>query len=248
MGFPPPAIHFGSIPANFTLFDSVNPRGSGGDTRRNRAFLSVSRLSPEKGLDTLISAYATYRQEVSDPWELWIAGTGDVTIPEAAGIRVLGFLWPAEVSEMMHSASALVLASSFEPWGVVLQEGALAGLPLIATEDCGGVGSMLHNGVNGVVVRSNDVPGLARALRDIASASPTRWAALSSAGQVIARRATPTTWVASLEWIRERTLPGHEQESVSRGDFWNLARRSAARGRMDSDPRPHHPASDGRDS
>jgi glycosyltransferase involved in cell wall biosynthesis len=195
MGFSPERIYYGSIPANDGRF-----RADEG-TSRTPGFLSVSRLAPEKEIHLLLHAYKTYRQSVADPWPLRIVGTGPVTIPRTDGVTALGHQPPGTVADEMHRATCFVLASSYEPWGVVFHEAALSGLPIIATDDCGAVGSFVLNGQNAWVVRSRDSTALTNALRLATLSSEHQLANMSRASVTIAARSTRSTWVAVLELI-----------------------------------------------
>src|SRR6185503_17867362 len=61
------------------------------------------------------------------------------------------------------------LPSRSEPWGMVLNEAAAAGLPLVATEAAGGGYDLIEQGVNGYRVPVDDPAALADALRKVAA-------------------------------------------------------------------------------
>ena len=132
-----------------------------------RRFLFAGRFAQEKGLVTLMQAYATYRSSVTDPWPLTCAGAG----PEAhrlngiPGVTDAGFMQPSDLIELFGSHGAFVLPSHFEPWGVVIAEAAAAGLPVVCTSACGAAADVVRPYYNGVVVPERDVAALARALR-----------------------------------------------------------------------------------
>jgi glycosyltransferase involved in cell wall biosynthesis len=64
----------------------------------------------------------------------------------------LGFIQPAKIPKLMQRARCLVLPSLWEPWGVVIQEAAAAGLPVIATHSCGASVAFLRDGINGYII------------------------------------------------------------------------------------------------
>jgi glycosyltransferase involved in cell wall biosynthesis len=124
---------------------------------REPSFLFVGRLTFEKGIEILIAAYHMYRQECEFPWDLKIAGVGNLRylLNDKPGVKELGFVQPADLPDLMRTARALVCPSIREPWGVVIHEGAAAGLPIIATNSCGATSSFVRDGINGIIVPPN---------------------------------------------------------------------------------------------
>jgi glycosyltransferase involved in cell wall biosynthesis len=211
MGFARSEVFYGALPCNYPVF-------AGDSQTYGRAFLTACRLSPEKGLDILLTAYRRYRQEVEDPWELWIAGTGSKEIPPQAGIRMLGFLNASELAGHMKQAGAFVLASTFEPWGLVIQEAAVSGRPIIATDECGAVGTFLVDGVNGRTVRAGSDLDLYVALREIASMREDELALLGERSRILGARSTPETLVGVVELVASKWSAGRLGKGVSTRD------------------------------
>jgi glycosyltransferase involved in cell wall biosynthesis len=150
LGFAPDAIHRGFYSADL---DEFLPDSKGEDRGGGSAFVFVGRLVPEKGLDCLISAYLAYRDHVSDPWPLVVAGTGPMAdaIRQTEGVEWLGFVQPGHLSAVLRSARALVLPSRFEPWGVVVHEAAAAGLSLVVSRAVGAGDEFVLHHDNGYV-------------------------------------------------------------------------------------------------
>jgi glycosyltransferase involved in cell wall biosynthesis len=132
-----------------------------------RQFLFIGRYVPQKDLATLAAGYARYRQLVDDPWGLTCCGDGPDggLIAGQPGITDIGFKPPAELPEVLRNHGAFVMASRFEPWGVVIAEAAASGLPLVCTTACGAGVDLLKPYYNGLIVAPRDVEGLARAMR-----------------------------------------------------------------------------------
>jgi glycosyltransferase involved in cell wall biosynthesis len=132
-----------------------------------RRFLYVGRYAQEKGIDTLLEAYARYRQSVSDPWPLGCCGGGvlEPMLKGREGVENFGFRQPAELHDVMRKHGAFVLASHFDPWPLVVVEAAAAGLPIICTEACGSSVEMVRPYYNGIPVATADAQSLADALR-----------------------------------------------------------------------------------
>jgi glycosyltransferase involved in cell wall biosynthesis len=126
--------------------------GSGGASSA-RAFVFVGRLVPEKGVSTLVEAYRSYRRSVSDPFGLIVAGTGPLAqeLEDEDGVEALGFVPPTALPAVLGRASALVLPSRFEPWGVVVHEATCGGLAVITTRHVGAADDLVVHGRNGFV-------------------------------------------------------------------------------------------------
>lgn len=112
----------------------------------------VGRVSQEKGVHLLCDAVAAqparYRLDVLG------AGTQLAGLEARHGdvpIRFHGRVEPQRRDALLKEAHALVVPSLWnEPFGRVIQEGFLAGLPVIAA-DVGAMGSLVRHGVDGIV-------------------------------------------------------------------------------------------------
>jgi glycosyltransferase involved in cell wall biosynthesis len=158
-------------------------------------FLYVGRLEPEKGLDVLIRAMGDV------PGQLVLIGSGSLE-PElraAAGeaIRIVGQLTRDELVPWYATADALVLPSRSEPWGMVLNEGAAAGLPLVSTDAAGAAHDLIEPGGNGFRVPADDVAALAVALRALAT-DPELRQVFGERSREVAERFRPEVWAAAV--------------------------------------------------
>ena len=111
---------------------------------RRRGFLYVGRYSPEKRVDLVRSAYARYR-ELGGAWELDEYGQGG------------RFATAAEMPGVYAGHAALLLASAFDPWPLVMLEAKWAGLEVIASDRCGNGRELVAR-----VVPYGDVEAMAR--------------------------------------------------------------------------------------
>jgi glycosyltransferase involved in cell wall biosynthesis len=137
------------------------------------AVLSIARLAPEKGLDTLVRAVAA----ASDPrLVLVLAGSGaererlDALAAEL-GVRLV-FLpdvpWE-RIVERFAIADVFALLSRHEPWGVVVNEAAACGLPLVVSDRVGAAFDLVVNGRNGWIVPADDPTAAGEAIRALAT-------------------------------------------------------------------------------
>jgi glycosyltransferase involved in cell wall biosynthesis len=145
------------------------------------AVLSVGRLAPEKGLDTLIRAAAAARvPELA----VVIAGSGPEharleQLAASLGVRLvlLGDSPWERMVERYVAADVFALLSEREPWGVVVNEAAACGLPLVLSDRVGAAFDLLRDGENGVLVPAGDVESAASAVRRLAQDPAARAAA-----------------------------------------------------------------------
>lgn len=131
-----------------------------------RQFLFVGRYVDQKDLPTLVKAYAAYRQQVSDPWGLTCHGEGPEGrhLKGVAGVTDGGYIQPPQLPAIFERHGAFVLASHFEPWGVVIAEAAAAGLPVICTSACGASLDVVRNYYNGIITPPSDSHALTQAM------------------------------------------------------------------------------------
>lgn len=153
------------------------------------AVLSVARLVPEKGLDTLVRAAAA----TAAPIVLVLAGEGPERerldeLAQALGVRLVfaGDVDWRRIHELYAVADAFALLSRHEPWGVVVNEAAASGLPLVLSEHVGAAPDLLHDAENGFLVPVDDVAAAATALDTLAADPGLRAAAGSASSRVAA--------------------------------------------------------------
>ncbi len=140
-------------------------------------FLNVGRMDDNKGQAVLIKAFADRFK--GDPHvQLRIAGAGPLRRPLeelanqlgiSAQVVFLGGLDQPQVIPEMQQADAVVVASQYETFGVVLIEALACGKPIISTA-CGGPESIV-NRQNGLLVPVNDVSALGGALAQMVQTS-----------------------------------------------------------------------------
>ncbi|AFY82264.1 glycosyltransferase [Oscillatoria acuminata] len=120
--------------------------------------LFVGRLSPEKGLDTLLAAWETLGDRIG----LKIIGDGPLapTVEEAA-TRIPGVEWMGRQSQdqlqsLMKNAQVLIFPSVwYETFGLVVIEAYAAGVPVIAS-NLGTMSLLIDPGRTGLLFRAGD--------------------------------------------------------------------------------------------
>ena len=144
-------------------------------------FLFVGNLVPFKGISDLIEALSILPKDKNffcifvGPEEPSHKTGGTIKyFTELAmrhgvqeRVRFLGPLGPADLAEIYWAADAVLLPTHKDCFPKVLVEGALAGKPLVTTDACGAIGTMVIDGVNGFVVKAGDVQGLSKTIRQL---------------------------------------------------------------------------------
>ncbi len=133
-------------------------------------FLTTSRLVPLKRIDILIEALIIAR--LNAPAKLLVIGKGPdrqrlVELVGAAGLEdAVEFLgWVPEPRYLMAKATAFVLASDEEGFGMVLGEAVSTGCPVITTDARGGGPAFVtENGTSGLLVPRGAVEELSKAM------------------------------------------------------------------------------------
>lgn len=163
---------------------------------REKSFLFVGRLVPDKGIDVLASAYRLYRSSTPTPWPLRVCGAGPEAerLADLDGVEFLGFVQPRDLPTLMWRSSAALCPSRFEPWGVVVHEAAAAGMILVCSEAVGAGPHLCVEGYNGYVVPTDNATALARALSYITDASDARRAEMSAASVCLSKQLSPGKW------------------------------------------------------
>jgi glycosyltransferase involved in cell wall biosynthesis len=131
--------------------------------------VTVARLAPEKGIDTLLRAAAQAGVAVL------VVGDGPeranlVRLASERGVTAAFRSLPWEqVVEAYAAADVFALLSRREPWGVVVNEAAACGLPLVLSDRVGAARDLLQDGENGVLVPADDEEAAAAALGRLAA-------------------------------------------------------------------------------
>jgi glycosyltransferase involved in cell wall biosynthesis len=161
-----------------------------------RRIVYSGRLADVKRVDLLVDAFATVAGDRPD-WDLLVVGDGPLRealagrIPPALRGRVTwtGFLDDQEtISALYKSCDVLVLPSEYEPWAVVINEAAAAGLAIVASDVVGAAAELVRDGVNGRTFPAGDGAALTAALRDVTApdvTAPDRADAMKAASAAV---------------------------------------------------------------
>jgi glycosyltransferase involved in cell wall biosynthesis len=142
-------------------------------------FLASARFVEKKNLPGLLEAYARYRGLCgAAAWSLVLLGDGQLRPEleqkrEALGLRdhvlLPGFRQYHELPAFYGLAGAFIHASTIEPWGLVVNEAAASGLPLLVSDRCGCVPELMQDGVNGFTFDPRNISELAEKMKTISA-------------------------------------------------------------------------------
>ncbi|HEX8639926.1 MAG TPA: glycosyltransferase family 4 protein [Allosphingosinicella sp.] len=192
-----PAIRAG-FPRSIRERMEVVPNPVGIDDRRRAdvagegpsgpTVLAVGRLEAQKDHATLISAFARLAAGFPN-WRLRIVGEGSLRPELEAQVARLGLgervALPGatpRIEDEYVGAQLFAMPSSYESFGLATAEALSHGLPVVGFADCPGTNELIRNGVNGLLVASEERDkALAQALAEL-MASPELRLRLGAAG------------------------------------------------------------------
>jgi glycosyltransferase involved in cell wall biosynthesis len=181
--------------------------------------VAVGRLQREKGHDLLIEAFAAVAHDFPK-WRLTILGEGPERDALAALARARGIGervslpgWTDRPEDVLAGAELFVMASRYEGFPNALLEAMGVGLPVISTA-CGGAEELIENGTSGRVVKLDDPPALAAALREL-MADPTLRRRFGAAAQRAAHRYTPAAVFRLWDEILRLPCPAKRDDAKS---------------------------------
>jgi GalNAc-alpha-(1->4)-GalNAc-alpha-(1->3)-diNAcBac-PP-undecaprenol alpha-1,4-N-acetyl-D-galactosaminyltransferase len=192
------ALRLQGIKAIYVIPNPVNPIRNGSEHTSSRhgsshIIVAMGRLVRQKGFDILIEAFGRCAAKHSN-WSLVILGEG----PEraslqtiAAGLGIADRVSLAgqcqEPATILKGADLFVLSSRYEGFPNALLEAMACKLAVISTDCPSGPRDIIRNGVDGVLVPSNDVTALADAMDRLMANSDERRRLGTGALEVIER-------------------------------------------------------------
>jgi glycosyltransferase involved in cell wall biosynthesis len=205
--------------------DAFTPRGPVAARGDRPRIVSVGRLVPRKGFETLVRAMVRIPAA-----ELVIVGGPHITeltndpqarqlqrlageIGVADRVRLLGGVTRAEMPALLRSADVVACTPWYEPFGIVPLEAMACGVPVVATA-VGGIRDTVVDGGTGRLVPPKDPDALGDALATLIC-DGRRGRALGKAGRERARaRYTWDRVAADTERIYEKVSPARREVST----------------------------------
>jgi 1,2-diacylglycerol 3-alpha-glucosyltransferase len=186
-----------------------------------RYFLYVGRFAPEKNLQRLLEAHELYLSRCANGWPLVIIGDGPQRVElERAVARkhservVLRSFQQARVLPTYYAlAQCFILASTVDPWGLVVNEAMACGLPVLVSRLCGSGFDLVDEGQNGYRFDPYDTLALANLMSKISSLSSLEHRRMSIHSQKIVASFCPEVWATKLTECVEFTA--HSKSSLN---------------------------------
>lgn len=168
LGFQDLNIQTGLYCANSAEFESIWAKRQ--SAKRQKKLLYVGRYIDVKGIRELWSAFKKIAVDHPD-WSLHCIGTGQLWDSKAIHPQIIhhGFVQPGDLGPHLENAAAFVMPSIHEPWGVVLHEMAISGLPLLVSNQVASAELFLKESVNGFTFATDEIEP---ALRKFIKLSP----------------------------------------------------------------------------
>lgn len=161
----------------------------------DRAFLYVGRFVEKKNLERLLEGYALYVAEAGGKARrLRLVGAGPLEshlrrradqLGVAGRVDFLGFRTSAEVSGALADGLALLLVSTVEQWGLVVNEALAVGLAVIIAHPVGARDLLVRNLVNGFTVGPRSPETMAAAMLEMCR-NEAGWRAMVAESQAMA--------------------------------------------------------------
>jgi glycosyltransferase involved in cell wall biosynthesis len=152
-----------------TVHDMGGPKADLGST----TILAAGRLTPQKGFDFLIPAFARVHAEHPD-WHLRICGKGRLKeslerrVAEHGMEGAITLAGPSDdIPGEMAAASIYVLSSRFEGFPLVLIEAMSKGMAVVSFDCPTGPADVIEDHRNGLLIPPNDVDGLAAGIAEM---------------------------------------------------------------------------------
>jgi len=203
LGFTEDRIFKGLYCADVNLFKTFYVQSGKANQVIPRRFLFVGRYIEQKGIQSLFDAYSNYRKQVDNPWELWSVGTGAMydARPEIEGLRHWGFVQPEQLGDIIRHTGIFVLPSHYEPWGVVVQEYAVSGFPLICSNRVMAHTQFLQPNANGWLFAAGDSRALTDLMIKAHLCSDAQLSVMSEKSHALGLSHTPDIWAQTLNHL-----------------------------------------------
>lgn len=122
---------------------------------RPKTLLCIARFSEEKNLLRLIEAFQI--SKINQTWNLKIIGAGPMqgileqAVMNSSSIELKSWCSYAELPGEYAQAKAFVLPSSFEPWGLVVNEAIASGIPVLLSSEVGALNDVYSSSMDKLV-------------------------------------------------------------------------------------------------
>lgn len=166
-------------------------RGQLGFLPAQRVLLFCGKLIPLKRFIDVIQAFAKLRER--ERYGLLVIGDGPlraeweerVRQERLRGVQFVGFKNQSELPAFYGAGDCLIVPSSRETWGLVVNEAMNLGLPIIASDQVGCGPDLVRAGENGYVYPVGDTQALAERIDTLFASEETRSAMGERSRQIV---------------------------------------------------------------
>ncbi len=155
--------------------NSIDKLPSKCSSLNNKRFISVGRLSPEKGFLDLLKIYKRVLKKHND-WHLDIVGDGrerkileDYILDNnlSSNITLHGFQGEDYINRLLDKSSIYLMTSYTESFGIVLIEAMSHGVPCIAFDSAEGAREIINSGKNGYLIKNRNFEAMEKKINDL---------------------------------------------------------------------------------
>lgn len=199
------------LTADTAVFGAVYERNK--QAKRNRYPQNVvfaGRLTASKGVDLLVAAFNEVKAEYNNDWQLILIGAGNMDAKSSAHVTVKDFMTGEELAADSINWGVFCLPSRVEPWGVVIHEFTMAGLPMICSDAVGAADDLVVEGENGYIFASGDKQALKIALMKMIAKSDEELLLMSEKSHELSKMQSPEIAADSLMSILD--YPGRSEK------------------------------------
>ena len=189
LGFHAAAISHPCDVVDNKLFSALSSFRS--TTSRTPHFLSVGRLDEMKNHRCLLDAYAAYQSQ-GGAWGLTLIGSGPLEmelrqamthLPDPSRAILKPFQQLSDLTISYSKATAFVLASKSDTWGLVVNEAMAAGIPCLVSNACGCAVDLIDHGRTGWTFDPSEPLSLSSLMLEVECQSPLDRVAMKQAAR-----------------------------------------------------------------
>lgn len=199
LGFKKQEIIFNCLSADVSLFNDAYGMAQNNKIQHYpHCFLFVGRFEKIKGLELLVKAWGNLKNERKN-WKLCLIGNGPLKshLTNLPDIIVKDFMQPEKLIEEIRNAGCFILPSKEEPWGLVLHEFSVAGLPIICSGACGASPEFVVSNYNGYIFETNNIQDLEEKIKKLINTTDDNLLEMSLKSHIVGQRINPEIVAAS---------------------------------------------------
>ena len=171
-----------------------------------KRFISVGRLSPEKGYLDLLKVYKKIIIDYPD-WLLDIIGDGVekeklenyISKNSLTGVTLHGFQGKDYIEKVMLDSSIYLMTSHTESFGIVLIEAMSYGVPCIAMDSAEGAVDIIEDNYNGYLINDRNIDEMASKIEELINNKEKRIELGNNALKSVSKY---TSEVVGKEWLK----------------------------------------------